>query len=110
MDLLAAPERALHLRPSEAAALLARVEGLAAVLRIAANCRDERHSADRPQTTEDALRWLTPEEAAALLGVNRRAVYQWSRRADWRPFTRRLSRKVLRIEQGGLTRWRARQA
>ena len=59
------------------------------------------------QTTED--RWLGPSEIATLANVPRRVVYGWSRRSDWRPFTRRLSRKVLRIEERGFRRWLDRQ-
>jgi hypothetical protein len=50
-------------------------------------------------------RWLTPSEVAALANVPRRVVYGWSRRSDWRGFTRRLSRKVLRVEERGFRRW-----
>jgi hypothetical protein len=45
---------------------------------------------------------LTPEQAAALIGVNRRWLY---RRAAKLPFTRRISRKTLRFSEGGLRRW-----
>lgn len=54
-------------------------------------------------------RWLRPDEAATLASVSRRAIYGWSRRLDWRPFVRRLSRKALRIEEQGFRRWLARQ-
>jgi len=53
--------------------------------------------------------WLTPDEAATLASVPRRTIYGWSRRVDWRPFTRRLSRKVLRVQESGLHRWLERQ-
>jgi len=47
---------------------------------------------------------LTPEQAAALIGVNRRWLY---RRAAKLPFTRRISRKNLRFSEPGLRRWMA---
>jgi hypothetical protein len=51
--------------------------------------------------------WLTPEQAATIAVVQRRIIYGWSRRKDWRAFCRRLSRKVLRIEDVGFRAWLA---
>jgi Helix-turn-helix domain len=48
---------------------------------------------------------LTPDEAADIARVSRETIYGWSRRADWRPFARRVSRKVLRIQEHGFRRW-----
>ena len=53
--------------------------------------------------------FLTAAEAAQIARVPTRTVYEWSRRSDWRVFTHRLSRKVLRIEGGGFRRWLDRQ-
>lgn len=54
---------------------------------------------------EDLLeRWLTADEAAELLKVNRKWLY---RRANALPFTRRLSRKKLLFSESGLRRWMA---
>jgi excisionase family DNA binding protein len=50
----------------------------------------------------DAL--LTPDEAAAMIGVNRRWLYRHSAKL---PFTRRISRKSLRFSEAGLHRWLA---
>ena len=47
---------------------------------------------------------MTPEEAANLMGVNRKWLY---RHADKLPFTRRISRKNLRFSEAGLRRWLA---
>lgn len=47
-------------------------------------------------------RLLTPEEAAGRLSVTVRWLY---RHAGQLPFTRKLSRKVLRFEAAGLERW-----
>ena len=45
---------------------------------------------------------LTPDDAANLLGVNRRWLY---RHANTLPFARRISRKNLRFSEAGLRRW-----
>ena len=106
-DLLDHPEQAMDLAPPVAVAALVKVEGLAAVLRIAAAA--PAHAGERPEhaTVENGNggRWLTPDEAAALASVPRRIIYGWSRKAGWKAFSRRLSRKVLRIEEAGLRRW-----
>ena len=47
-------------------------------------------------------RLLTPEEAAGRLSVTVRWLYRHSGQL---PFTRKLSRKVLRFEAAGLERW-----
>jgi excisionase family DNA binding protein len=47
---------------------------------------------------------LTPEQAAAAMGVSRRWVY---RHAAKLPFTRRISRKNLRFSEAALCRWMA---
>ena len=47
---------------------------------------------------------LTAEEAAKLIGVNRRWLY---RHANKLPFTRRISRKNLCVSEAGLRRWLA---
>jgi len=53
-----------------------------------------------PAIERDVL--LTPENTAALIGVNRRWLY---RHADKLPFARRISRKNLRFSEAGLRRW-----
>jgi predicted DNA-binding transcriptional regulator AlpA len=47
---------------------------------------------------------LTVDDAAALIGVNRRWMY---RHAHKLPFTRRINRKTLRFTEAGLRRWLA---
>ena len=49
-------------------------------------------------------RLLTPQKAAAILGVHVRWLY---RHAAKLPFTRRMSRKNLRFSEVGLHRWLA---
>ena len=52
----------------------------------------------------DIDRWLTSDEAASLLRVDRKWLY---RRARSLPFCRRLSRKKLLFSDAGLRRWLA---
>src|SRR5262249_48133358 len=54
--------------------------------------------------TADADVLLTPEEAAAMMNVERRWLIRHSRRF---PFTRRISRKNLRYSEAGIRRWLA---
>jgi hypothetical protein len=70
----------------------------ALIRRIAAVARDRDGSASR----SDEDRWLTSDEAAALLRVDRKWLY---RRARSLPFCRRLSRKKLLFSEAGLRRW-----
>jgi hypothetical protein len=131
-NLLDAPERALQLPAAGAAAMLAKVEGLAAVLRIAAAaqpapkadraaCNDlatAGHEAILPSGELEAPRegmssnaraqvsvsdgWLTPAEVALRLRRTRAWVYK--RAKSW-PFVTRPSRKTLLISERGLDRW-----
>jgi predicted DNA-binding transcriptional regulator AlpA len=47
---------------------------------------------------------LTPEQAAAIIGVDIKWLYRHSKQL---PFTRRLSRKKIRFNESGLRRWLA---
>jgi predicted DNA-binding transcriptional regulator AlpA len=47
---------------------------------------------------------LTPEEAAAMMNVERRWLIRHAKKF---PFTRRISRKVLRFSEAGVRRWLA---
>lgn len=96
--------RVAEVRPEDAPRLLAVLAAL--TLGVAARLGA---SAPELQGTSSSARWLTPDEAAARANVDRRVVYAWSRRIDWRPFAHRLSRKVLRIEEQGFLRWLGRQ-
>jgi hypothetical protein len=131
-NLLNAPERALELPPADAAAILAKVEGLAAVLRIAATSGSARNdargagdgilTANRPSLAPSALskdasiessptssprdpaneRWLTAVEVAAQVRRTRAWVYRQAK--SW-SFVTRPSRKTLLISEHGLNRW-----
>src|SRR5262245_48969044 len=48
--------------------------------------------------------WLTAEQAAAIIGVNKERVYQYAKR--W-TFAKKISHKALRINEAGLRRWLA---
>jgi len=54
--------------------------------------------------SETTDRWLTTDETADLLKVDRKWLY---RRAKGLPFCRRLSRKKLLFSEAGLHRWMA---
>lgn len=113
-ELLAAPELAMGLPVAEAAALLARVGALEALLRARLTAPGPGVEPVAPAAAGDAEpdgpgAMLTASEAAAIARVHSRVVYGWSRRADWRAFAHRLSRKVLRIEERGFRRWLDRQ-
>ena len=93
-DLLGTPERALDLAPGEAAAMLAQVEGLAAVLRLAAAA--EPH--DRTMRA-DAL--LSVEEAADRAGVSHDS---FLRRRAFRPAIVKQGHRTLRVHPKRLDR------
>jgi hypothetical protein len=83
------------LTPDQVKALLAQLEGLLVA-------RAPAPSAPQAILTEGDL--LTVAEAAALLRVSPRWLY---RHAKNLPFTRKLSRKVLRFSHSGIVRWLA---
>lgn len=99
------PARVHEVGPQETARLLVQLAGLS--LALSAHLAG---SAQPDTGRATAERLLTAEDCAALAGVSRRQIYAWSRRMDWRPFARRISRKVLRLEERGFRRWLDRQA
>jgi predicted DNA-binding transcriptional regulator AlpA len=48
--------------------------------------------------------WLTPEQAAAIIGVDKKWLYRHSKEL---PFAKKLSRKAIRFNEAGLRRWLA---
>jgi predicted DNA-binding transcriptional regulator AlpA len=95
------PVKATLLSPDEAMRLLACCSTAQSILLgrlMAAN-------GHQPVSTEpEPDRFLTPEEAAESLGVTPTWLY---RHAKSLPFTKRISRKVLRFSEAGLRRWQA---
>ena len=100
-ELLSNPATALRLAPREAAAMLAQLEGLSAVLRVAAAAQVP--SGERLLDAADRL--LTVQEAAERLGMTAKMVYR--RHRKW-PFTRHPSPGTLRFSERGLECWMAR--
>ena len=100
------PQRVVEISPAEIPALLIRLaavqNALAAHLQssVPALPSSVPGAAVSVSPEDDTL--LSADEAAPLLGVTPRWLYRNSRRL---PFTRRLSRKVLRFSKSGLLRW-----
>jgi predicted DNA-binding transcriptional regulator AlpA len=98
-DVLDTPARALELSATEAAAMLARVEGVASILRIAAGARPSPNGDHAPEVPD---RLIGVDEAARRLGITPKALYA---RAEGLPFTRRLGAGTLRFSEAGLGEW-----
>jgi hypothetical protein len=98
LDALAAdPARAANLSLALAGKLLVRAATVLAALGAVS------WSDTGPSTApNEPDRLLTADEAAQILGVNPK----WLSRQRW-PFTRKLSNKVVRYSEAGLTRWLA---
>ena len=96
------PSTATAVTAEQAAALLRELAGIQMLLvaRLATNT--EGPVSPQARAPEDRL--LTPQEAAARLGVTVRWFY---RHADNLPFTRRLSPRTLRFSEGGIARYLA---
>jgi len=74
------------------------------LVRLLADKRAELEALERRLARGQDPQLLTTDEVAARLNVSRRWVYHHSKR--W-PFTRRLSRKVLRFSKAGFEKWLA---
>jgi len=109
-EILREPGCAASIAPEARQRIVAELAALTLTLLSAPAPPSEPDPAAAPEAQASEGRWLTPDEAAAVASVPRRTIYGWSRRSDWRPFTHRLSRKVLRIEEAGFRRWLARPA
>jgi hypothetical protein len=98
-DVIADPRRATEVEPAAVPALLAQLSALQLALaaRLAA--------AAESQDGNDRL--LTVEEVAALTRQERSWVWRRARRADWKRFVVKPSRKVLLVREAGLRRWLA---
>jgi hypothetical protein len=105
-ELLDHPELITSIPPDTIPAMLGDIEAVR--IRLLARFITSHTPATPPD--EKALstdRLLKPAEAAALMGVTVRWLHQ-HRRAF--PFARKLSRRVLRFDEGGLRRWLAHRA
>ena len=100
--LLISPERAVDVPLDRIPALLAQLASVQVAL-LARLVADGNGPKTTPGPAEDD-RLLNAEEAASILGTAPRWLYRHARQL---PFTRRLSRKVLRFSQGGLKRYMA---
>jgi hypothetical protein len=96
--LLDDPQHADAIEPPDAAALMATLATIQAILASRLHPR----ASSSAQTPDPDDRLLAPVETAERLGVGVRWLY---RHADQLPFTRRLSRKVLRFSENGLRRY-----
>jgi excisionase family DNA binding protein len=95
-DLLEHPELGLQLTPEAAASALARVEGLAAVLRVAAAAPSRNN---KRRLDDEGL--VSAVEAAKRTGMSKRWLYA---HADKLPFARRIGRAV-RFSPAAIDRW-----
>jgi len=93
--LLADPARALELPPAEAAAVLARVAGLEAVLRVAAGAMA------KPQDERDGDGMIKPADAARIAGLT---VAEFYRRRVFRPACVKAGHRTLRVNERKLRR------
>jgi hypothetical protein len=94
-SLLSDPGSALELSPAEAAAVLARVAGLEAVLRVAAGAKAE------PPEEREGDGMIEPEDAARIAGLT---LAQFYRRKALRPACVKVGHRTLRVNERKLRR------
>ena len=101
-SLLADPSRATQVPREEAVALLVELATLQVALLTAASRPSTvvHREAERPEQD----RMLDVGEAAGMLGVTKRWVYRHGKQL---PFTRPISRKIVRYSKVGIQRWLA---
>jgi hypothetical protein len=99
---VAADPRLLDVVPPERVGSLLRE---CSALALALVTRLPEPQAPEPERKERPVRWLTAREIGALAGLTVRQVRSLSRRKDWAPFTRRLSRRTTRFEESGVRDW-----
>lgn len=93
------PERP---RVKNGEALAAALDSCADALRALAAALRAEQPAPAPPGASSPDRLLTVEEAAGVLGVSRRWLYDHAGRL---PFARHLSHRALRFSEAGLRRW-----
>src|SRR5262249_54803743 len=99
---LATDPRLLDAVPSERIATLLRQ---ATALALALAARLPEPVGERPEPIEPPGKWLTAGQVAAQASLTVRQVRSLSRRADWKPFTRRLSARTTRFSDTGVRAW-----
>jgi len=105
-ELLDTPDRVAEIPYAQIPRVLGELEGL----RVALLAQLITHSvaatlaAEPDEKSQPTDRLLKPAEAAALLKVTPRWLYRHHRSL---PFTRKLSRRLLRFDEVGLHRWLA---
>lgn len=99
--LLADPKGVAEINPEAIPPLLCQLAALQSAL--AARLVSGRGNGQL-QAQPERDRLLTPEEAGQRLGVTAKWLYRHHKRL---PFTRQLSRKVLRFSESGLRKWQA---
>ena len=105
-ELLDTPDRVAEIPYAQIPRVLGELEGL----RVALLAQLITHSiaatlaAEPDEKSQPTDRLLKPAEAAALLKVTTRWLYRHHRSL---PFTRKLSRRLLRFDEAGLHRWLA---
>ena len=105
-ELLDTPDRVAEIPRAQIPRVLGELEGL----RVALLAQLITHSvaatlaAEPDEKSQPTNRLLKPTEAAALLKVTTRWLYRHHRSL---PFTRKLSRRLLRFDEAGLHRWLA---
>ena len=98
-EVIADPERAHNVPREELPLLMAELKRVEVMLQLRLN-GPERPAPAQPRQQK----WLTVDEVAARLKVDRRWVYKHARR--WR-FAKRISRKKLLVSDMGLANWMA---
>jgi hypothetical protein len=104
LELARDPQRVGDVPRSAVPSLMAQVAALQVALAARLASNPDLSEARSVTTNPEAEHLLTPQEAAASLGVTVTWLY---RHASTLPFTRRLSRKALRFSETGLQRWLA---
>lgn len=104
VEIVQHPERVDAVDRNTAAVLLGHLEAIRARLwtRLLAHYGDDHRYGESDAREEDRL--LTPDDAARLLRVTVTWLYRHHKQL---PFSRRISRKVLRFSERGLRQWMA---
>jgi len=105
-DLLEGPDRITSIPAQNIPGILGELEALRVrlLVRLITHSVAATLAVEPDEKSQPTDRLLKPAEAAALLKVTTRWLYRHHRSL---PFTRKLSRRLLRFDEGGLRRWLA---